>query len=143
MAYKKLKLLTMNGETMEIPMGEYQSASKSVAITSTNLDAHAEGASLTLEKGSWVVFGQWIFGSASTLGVRNIENHVSKKGANYRYGSQRVTIGQGGSATNIQIMGICNLSETTEVVILGSSDKTSGVGNTTINAIRVGDYLGG
>lgn len=114
-------------------IGTHYQANKSVAITSTDIDAYAEGPSLTLPAGTYVITGVWLFNSAS--GARTMETRLRWGTGNHAEG-QRIAAPNGNYARlNCAWTGTFTSGQT--VTLIGSATLTSTAQRCYINAVRV------
>lgn len=117
-------------------IGTHYQAAKSTAITVADMNTYAEGPSITLPAGSYVITGLWQFNTAAS-GVtdRNMETRLRVGSALYQEG-QRVRVPNGNFA-RLNCVWAGRLSSETTVTLLGSASVTSSALNCYINAVRV------
>lgn len=114
-------------------IGTHYQANKSVAITSTNIDTYAEGPSLTLPAGTYVITGVWLFNSAS--GARTMETRLRWGTGNHAEG-QRIAAPNGNYARlNCAWTGTFTSGQT--VTLIGSATVTSTAQTCYLNATRI------
>lgn len=119
-------------DAMSVIGTHYQKA-KNVAITTADINTYAEGPSLTLPAGVYVVTGVWLFNSAS--GARTMETRLRWGTGNHAEG-QRVSAPNGNYARlNCAWTGEFYSEET--ITLIGSATLTSTAQNCYINAMRI------
>lgn len=116
-------------------IGTYYHATKSVAITTASIDTYAEGPSLTLPAGSYVITGVWIFNTALGANDRNMEVRL-RFGTNRYQEGQRVRV-LNGNFSRLNCVWTGALSSEQTVTLIGSASVTSTAQNCYINAVRI------
>lgn len=115
-------------------IGTHYQANKSVAITTADINTYAEGPSLTLPAGTYVITGVWIFNTATTSD-RNMEVRLRVGTINYQEG-QRIRVPNGSYARlNCAWTGTFTSGKT--VTLLGSASATSTAQTCYLNATRI------
>lgn len=114
-------------------IGKHYSAYKSVAITSANINSYAEGPSLTLPAGTYVITGVWLFNSAS--GARTMETRLRWGTGNHAEG-QRIAAPNGNYA-RLNCAWTGRLASDTTVTLIGSATVTSTAQTCYLNATRI------
>lgn len=117
----------------ELPNLSYGEERKDVGIESTDIGTPTLGASVTLPKGFYLLFGIWHFGTTGS-GARNIEITIGT--TNRSFDDERITLGYGNYAT-LALATYQELTETTTVYVKGASDKTSGSQSTYIKYVKL------
>lgn len=114
-------------------IGKHYQAAKSVAITSTNISAYADGPSLTLPAGTYVITGVWLFNTTSD--ARTMETRLRWGASNHAEG-QRIAAPNGNYARlNCAWTGTFTSEQT--VTLIGSATATSTAQLCYINAVRI------
>ena len=114
-------------------IGRHYSANKSVAITSANINNYAEGPSLTLPAGTYVITGVWLFNTAS--GARTMETRL-RWGTGSHAEGQRIAAPNGNYARlNCAWTGTFTSGQT--VTLIGSATLTSTAQTCYLNATRI------
>lgn len=114
-------------------IGTHYSANKSVAITKADINTYAEGPSLTVPAGTYVITGVWLFNSAS--GARTMETRLQWGTGNHAEG-QRVSAPNGNYA-RLNCAWTGRLANDTTVTLIGSATATSTAQTCYLNAVRV------
>lgn len=114
-------------------IGTHYSANKSVAITSTDINAYVDGPSLTLPAGTYVITGVWIFNTTS--GARTMDTRLRWGGSNH-YEGQRIS-SPTGNYTRLNCVWAGRFTSEQTVTLIGSATLTSSAQNCYINAVRV------
>lgn len=114
-------------------IGTHYVASKDVAITKADINTYAEGPSLTVPAGTYVITGVWLFNSAS--GARTMETRLRWGTGNHAEG-QRISASNGNYARlNCAWTGKFTSEQT--VTLIGSASVTSTAQTCYLNAVRV------
>lgn len=114
-------------------IGTHYEKAKSVAITKADINTYAEGPSLTLPAGTYVVTGVWLFNSAS--GARTMETRLRWGTDNHAEG-QRVAA-PNGNYTRLNCAWTGTFKSETTVTLIGSATATSTAQTCYLNAVRV------
>lgn len=122
-------------------IGTVETATASVAVTSAGVDsAYAQGPSLTLGPGVWVITGQFVFPTGDSSGARNMSVELSPiAGASGSGAYKMVRLTAASQAwASLEITDIESLAETTTVYLKGAASITSSTAATcTIKAVRI------
>ncbi len=126
--------LTIEGHSTQI--GFIYSATKSVAISNTDINNNTDGASIDVPAGIYVVIGQWQFNTRSTTGTTN--NAVRLYEGSNLIGQVREVAG----AASWNSMQCCAIVETvgtsTTLKVCGASSRPyTTAQNTQIKAVRI------
>lgn len=126
--------LKIEGHSTQI--GFIYSATKSVAISNTNIDNNTDGASINVPAGIYVVIGQWQFNTRTTSGTTN--NAVRLYEGSNLIGQVREVAG----ASNWNSMQCCAIVETvgtsTTLKVCGASSRPYTTAQATqIKAVRI------
>lgn len=112
--------------------GTHYVANKSVAITTADIDTYAEGPSLTLPAGSYVITGLWVFSSAS--GARTMDTHLHWNGSLHE--GQRIAAPNGNYA-RLNCVWAGAIPSERKVTLVGSATAKSSAQTCYINAVRI------
>lgn len=116
-------------------IGTHYEKAKSVAITTADMNTYAEGPSLTLPAGVYVITGVWLFNSAPGASRRTMEVRLRFDSTNYQEG-QRVTE-ENGNYTRLNCAWAGTLPYERTITLVGSANVTSTAQNCYINAVRI------
>lgn len=121
-------------------IGKVFSSSRSVAITVANINTYAEGASLTLPKGTYIVHGSFTFNSATgarvtDIDICNVGGSTAASGTGL-YARQRVAQGAG-NWVRLETSCIVVLTAQSPVYVKGSATLTSTAQASEITAVRI------
>lgn len=122
-------------------IGTMYTNTKSVAITTANINTYSVGASLTISTpGRYILMGQWAFNTVSSARVIDVDLSTNgTSGASTGdalLARTRVACGTGGWS-NLECVAFVNITSSTTIYVKGSSNVTSTAQNTTISAIRI------
>ena len=120
-------------------IGRRYTATKSVAITSTDIDTDAEGASITLPKGTYMVMGQWCFETVLPITTTRVTKcKIYNKTTSVNTAEQRICQGAGNFCV-VQSTALVVLSAENTLCVKGAATQTSVAGTTSITAIKISD----
>lgn len=121
-------------------IGKVYNSSRNVGITVANINTYAEGASLTLPAGTYIVYGSFTFNSATGARVTDIDicgigGSTAASGSGL-YARQRVAQGSGAWA-RLETSCILVLTAQSPVYVKGSATLTSTAQVSEITAVRI------
>lgn len=116
-------------------IGTHYQAAKSVAITTADINTYAEGPSLTLPAGTYVITGVWLFNSAPGATRRNMEVRLRFDATNYQEGQR--TTAENGYYARLNCVWAGKLAYERTITLVGSASVTSTAQNCYINAVRI------
>ena len=121
-------------------VGTVYSSSRSVAITVANINTYAEGASLTLPAGTYIVYGSFTFNSVTgaritDIDICNVGGTTAASGSEL-YARQRVAQGAG-NWVRLETSCIVVLTAQSPVYVKGSATLTSTAQASEIRAVRI------
>lgn len=113
-------------------IGTHYQNSQSVAITTADIDTYANGPSLTLPTGTYVITGIWNFNSAS--GARTM--NAGLRWGGILHSAQRIAA-PNGNYTRLNCTWIGTFTSDTRVSLDGSATLKSTAQNCYIHAVRI------
>ena len=120
-------------------IGKRYTNTKAVAITSTDIADNAEGASITLPKGTYMIMGQWNFEAITPVSTPRVTKcNLYNKTSSSAISEQRICQGAGNFCA-VQSVGLITLSAQSVICVRGASTQASSSGNTSITAIKISD----
>lgn len=130
--------ITASGNAASI--GTVKQSNVNKKITTTGIDTYTEGTSITLEAGTWVVIGTWVFNTGSSTGARNMTCALSTSSGSANSGMlARTRVYANTNAwASLQATYLATLSSSTTIYVKGSSTMTyTSESNVDIRAVRI------
>lgn len=125
-------------KTYDPEVGKVYSASKSVRVTTASVDTHADGATIDVPAGTYVITAEATFNTGSNTGTRN--NQVRLLAGSEAIARQRI-LAAGSNFAEMNIATIYVAAEDTTLKVQKSSsvteDSTLSAGATRITAVKI------